>query len=164
MSENSSPDVYEGVLLSVSSSCLSLGLCGQGVSVSESSFELEQFHEQEASVSENMTANESLHEPCRASGVENESERRTMCIFSCVRASLNEIQKQKESGVLGRGISIETAIASMSKICLVLSVSAVLVSESSCVLGLSCETGNENGLNSSSSLNSWKHCYSGWQL
>lgn len=123
------------------------------MSESESSFELEQLRGQEENGNGNMMVNESRHELCRASEVENESAKWTMCIFFCVRASLNEIQKQKESGVLERGISIETAISSMSRICLGLFVSVVLVNESSCVLGPSCERESENDLNSSSSLN-----------
>jgi hypothetical protein len=115
------------------------------VSESESSFELEQLRVQEANVSENTMASESLDEPCHVLGEENENEKWMMCIFLCAQAFLNETQKQKESVVLERGTSIETAILTVSRICLVLSVSVVLANENSCVLGLSCETESESG-------------------
>jgi hypothetical protein len=68
-----------------------------------------------------------------------------MCIFFCAQAFLNETQKQKESVVQARETLIETAILTVSKICPVLSVSVVLVSENSCVLGPSRETESESG-------------------
>ena len=115
-------------------------------------------------MNENMMANENLHEPCRVSGVGNENERWTMCIFFCVRGSLNETQKQKESDVLEGEISIVTAISSMSRICLVLNVLEAWENESSCVLCPSCEMESGNGLNNLSSSNSWTHYYFCWQL
>lgn len=158
VSGNSFPGVYEVVWVSVCNSCLVLEPFCLEVSGNESSFGLEQHLEQEENVSENMMANESLDEPCRALGPENESERWTMYIFFCVRVSSNEIQKQKESGVWEREISIAMVISSLSMICLVLSVSVVLANESSCVLGPSCATGSGNGLNSLSSSNNWTRC------
>jgi hypothetical protein len=127
------------------------------VSESESSFELEQLHVREANASENVMANESLDEPCRASGQENG--RWTMCISFCARVSLNETRTRMESDVSERVTSIETAIETVSRIYPVRSVLVVLVNESSCVLGLSCETVIENGLNSLSSSSSWTRYY-----
>ena len=60
------------------------------MSESESSFELEQLHVQEANVSENMMASEILDEPCHALGKENENGKWMMCIFFCAQAFLNE--------------------------------------------------------------------------
>jgi hypothetical protein len=130
------------------------------VSESESSFELEQLRVREANASENMMANESLDEPCRALE-ENESGRWTMCTSFCARVSLNVTRKRKENGVSERETSIETVISTVSRICLVRSVSVVLVNESSCVLGPSCEREIENGLNNLSGSSSWTRYYCG---
>jgi hypothetical protein len=160
-SGNNFPGVYGVVLVSVCNFCPVQGPCGWGVSESGSSFEPEQLRVQEANVSESMMANESLDEPCRALGEENESGRWTMCIFFCARAFLNETRKQKENGVSGRETLIGTVILTVSRICLVQSVSVVLVNESSCVLGPSCEREIENGLNNLSSSSSWTRYYCG---